>query len=96
MGIITRSYYCYGGVKLLTKKKTLSERLQSKKQKMQEQIQRGRERTEQDRAEKLRKKKQQARHYEPGTIKFGLFHHQGIGDFMKDALERRRNKRKTK
>ena len=97
MGIIPWYYYCYGGVKLLTeKKKTLMERLQSKKQKMQEQIQRGRERTEQDLAEKLRKKKQQAKFYEPGTIKYGLFHRQGIGDFMKDALERRRNKRKEK
>jgi len=74
-------------------KKKLIERLQERKQKMQKQIQRGRERTEQDRAKKLRQKKQLAKHYEPGTIKYGLFHRQGVGELMKDALERRRNKR---
>jgi len=78
------------------KKKKLFERLQEKKQKMQEQIQRGRIRTEQDKAKKLREKKQRAKHYEPGTIRYGLFHRQGVGELMKDALERRRNKRKER
>jgi len=74
------------------KKKTLGERLQEKKKKMQDQMQRGRIRTEQMKAEKLRKKKL----LEPGTIRYGLFHRQGVGEVMKDALERRRNKRKQK
>lgn len=74
-------------------KKKLIERLQERKQKMQEQIQRGRVKTEQDRAKKLRQKKQRAKLYELGTFRYGLFHKQGVGEFMKDALERRRNKR---
>ena len=70
----------------------LLDRLQETKRKMQRQMQRGRERTEQMKAEKLRKKKL----LEPGTIRYGLHHRQGVGELMKDALERRRNKRKQK
>jgi len=70
----------------------LLERLQEKKHKMQEQMQRGRIRTEQMKADRLRKQKL----LEPGTIRYGLFHRQGVGNLMRDALERRRSKRKEK
>ena len=71
----------------------LKERLEQKKKKMQDQIKRGRDRTEQQKAERIRKKKQRAKHYEPGTIKYGLHHRQRIGTVMKDALDRRRKRR---
>ena len=72
----------------------LLKKLQEKKHKMQEQVQRGKDRTEQMKAKKLRKRKEQVKFYEPGTIRYGLAHRQGVGDLMHDALERRRNKRK--
>jgi len=80
----------------MKKKKPLLDRLQERKQKMQEQVQRGRIRTEKDRAKKIREKKQRAKYYEPGTFRYGLFHKQGVSSFMKDALERRRSKRYEK
>ena len=63
---------------------------------MQQQIQRGKEVTEQIRAEKLRKKKQKMKLVEPGTIRYGLHYKQSVGDFMKDAYERRKQKRHDK
>jgi hypothetical protein len=57
---------------------------------------RGLERTEQIRAEKLRKKQQRAKYYEPGTIRYGLFYKQNPLDLMKEAKERRRQKREEK
>ena len=72
----------------------LLDKLKEKKQKMQEQIQRGRIVTEKMKAEKIRKKKQETKYLEPGTIRFGLHHRQHIGDFMKDVKERRKDKRK--
>ena len=68
------------------------DRLQEQKKKMQEQMQRGREKTEQIHAERLRKKKL----LKPGTIRYGLMHRQGVSELMKDALERRRSRRKQK
>ena len=75
---------------------SLLERLQKKKQSMQKQIQRGREVTEQLRADKLRKKKEKAKSFEPGTFRYGLHHRQSIGGFMEDVKERRKNKRNQK
>ena len=57
---------------------------------------RGLERTEQQRAEKRREKIQHAKYLEPGTIRYGMFHRQGIGSFMEDVKERRRQKREEK
>ena len=74
----------------------LLERLQKKKQKMQDQMQRGKEVTEQLRAEKLRKKKEKAKYLQPGTFRFGLHHRQSISGFMEDVRERRKNKRNQK
>jgi len=72
----------------------LLEKLQKKKTKMQEQIHRGRVKTEQIRAKKLRKRKERTKSLEPGTIRYGLANRQDVGGLMHDALERRRNKRK--
>ena len=72
-------------------------RLQEKKQSIKEQadkrIQRGRERTAQMKADKLRKRSSKAQFLKPGTFRYGLYHRQGIGDFMKDVKERRKQKR---
>lgn len=70
------------------------ERLQEKKKKMLEQMQRGREVTEQKRADRLRKRSEKARLYEPGTFRYGLTHKQNPLDFMKDVKKRREEKRK--
>ena len=74
-------------------KKKLLERMRDKKQSMQDRIQRGRVVTEQMKAEKDRKKQSHAKLYEPGTFRYGLHYHQGVGVFMKDVKERRKQKR---
>ena len=60
---------------------------------MQDQIQRGREVTEQMKADKYRRKCERIKYLEPGTIRYGLVHRQGVMDLMKDAYERRKSKR---
>ena len=75
---------------------SIREKLERKKQKMQEQIQRGREVTEQKRAEKLRKQREKTKYLQPGTFRYGLHHRQSIGSFMEDVKTRRKNKRELK
>jgi hypothetical protein len=50
------------------------------------QLRRGVEVSEQMRAERLRRLR-------PGTMRYGLAHKQKVGDFMKDAYDRRKAKR---
>jgi hypothetical protein len=73
---------------------SLYDRVLAKKKKLEERIQRGRVVTEQMKAEKLRKKSEKIRYLEPGTIRYGLVHRQGVTDLMRDAYERRKSKRK--
>ena len=73
---------------------SLLEKMKLKKEQMQQQMQRGREKTGQMKAEKLRKQKQKAKYLEPGTFRYGLHYKQSVGDFMDDVRERRRQKRK--
>ena len=75
--------------------KTL-DKLKQKKNKMKAQMQRGREVTEQMKAEKIRRKINKTKLFEPGTIRFGLQYKQGIGEFMDDVKERRKHKREEK
>ena len=56
-------------------------------------IQRGKKVTEQMKAEKARKKIKRAKYLEPGTFRYGLHYRQGVGGFMKDVKERRKQKR---
>ena len=60
------------------------------------QMQRGIVVTQQMHAEKERKKLMKARYYEPGTLNYGLHHRQSVGEFMKDAYERRKQMREEK
>lgn len=77
-------------------KKKWLDRLQDKKKSMQDQMQRGRERTEQMKAEKRRKKLGRAKYLKPGTFRYGLHYRQGVGSFMKDVKERRKQRREEK
>lgn len=61
---------------------------------MLDQMNRGRVVTEQKRAERMRKKSEKAKYYEPGTIRYGLAHKQNPLDLMKDVKQRRKEKRK--
>lgn len=81
----------------------LKEKLEEKKRKMQLQIQRGRERTEQMKAEKLRKKSDNLLHMKPGArqaIVSGMMLRKSPLDVMKEEYSRRRyvreQKKKTK
>jgi predicted nuclease with TOPRIM domain len=74
----------------MSKIKKWKEKLQKKKEELQAQMQRGREKTEQMKAEKMRK----AKSYKPGTFRYGLHHKQNPLDFMKDVKERRKNRSK--
>ena len=81
----------------------LKEKLEEKKRKMQLQIQRGRERTEQMKAEKLRKKSYNLLHMKPGArqaIVSGMMLRKSPLDVMKEEYSRRRyvreQKKKTK
>ena len=74
----------------MSKIKQWKEKLQKKKEELQQQMQRGREKTEQLKAEKLRK----AKTYEKGTFRYGLHQKQSIWSFMQDVKERRENKTK--
>lgn len=64
----------------------------SKKQ----QMQRGIEVTQQMKAERMRRKIQNARHLQPGTIRYGLFHRQNPLDFMTEMYDVRKKKRDMK
>lgn len=72
------------------------EKARKKKQDMQDQLQRGREVTEQMKADKLRRKGKHLSMYEPGTIRYGLAHKQSPLDLMEDARQRRKRKREEK
>ena len=76
---------------------SLLEKLKKKKAKMQKRIDKrmdkGREATEQMKADKLRKDKEKAKYLEPGTIRYGLHYRQNPMDFTKDAHECRKQKR---
>lgn len=76
------------------------DRLKKKKEKLSKKAEemklRGLERTEQSRAEKLRKKQQRAKYVEPGTFRYGMMHKQNPLDFMKDVKERRKQKKEEK
>ena len=61
---------------------------------LEEMKQKGIERTEQLKAEKLRKKQNNAKYLEPGTFRYGLHYRQGVLEFMKDVKERRDQKQK--
>ena len=72
------------------------DKLKKKKQKMQEQMQRGRIVTEQMKADKLRKKGKRISIYEPGTIRFALIHRQSPSELMEDVKCRRKEKRENR
>jgi len=69
------------------------EKMKKKKQELSEQMQRGREVTEQMKAEKMRKRANKRAMYEPGTFRYGLTHKQGMLEFMEDVKRRRKEKR---
>jgi len=77
----------------------LREKLEEKKRKMQEQIQRGRERTEQDRAERLRKRSNKLASMKPGTrraITEGIALKKSPLDVMHEEYNRRKYEREKK
>ena len=73
---------------------SLSERLKNKKKRLEDRLQKARVLSEQMKAEKRRKKIIKAKGFEPGTFRYGLFHHQGIGDFYRDVKKRRMGDKK--
>jgi len=75
---------------------SLKERYKKKKKRLDELRERGQIRTEQIRAEKLRKKKEQQKYMEPGTFRYAITTKQHVLDFMKDVKERREERRKEK
>jgi hypothetical protein len=77
----------------------LLEKLKEKKKKMQEQIKKGREVTEQQRAEKLRDKRKKLISMKPGARKAiteGLLMNKKVTDVMKDEYSRRKYERQIK
>lgn len=72
------------------------DKLIKKKQELQAQYNRGKIVTEQMRADKLRRKMEQRKYMEPGTIRYGLATKQNPLDLMKDVKSRREQKRKEK
>jgi len=75
---------------------SLMKKLKAKKQKMQEQMHRGRIVTEQMKADKLRKKGKRLSILEPGTIRFALAHRQSPFELMEDVKRRRKEKREKR
>ena len=69
------------------------EKMKKKKKELSDQMQRGREVTEQMKAEKLRKKGKKIASLEPGTFRYGIMHKQGMLEFMEDVKRRRKEKR---
>jgi len=72
------------------------EKIKKKKKELSDQMQRGREVTEQMKAERLRKKGKRMSRYEPGTIRYGIAHKQSPIELMGDAYQRRKEKREEK
>ena len=78
---------------------SIRERMIKKKDKMLEQVRRGREVTEQQRAERLRKKMKRVTDMKPGAMKairMGLINRSSVRSVMHDELERRRLLREKK
>lgn len=75
---------------------SLKDKLERKKQELKDRMQRGREVTEQMKAERMRKKQDKTKYLQPGTFRYGLHHRQSITGFMEDVKERRRQKREEK
>lgn len=73
---------------------SLLDKLKDKKKQLQELKEKGRVRTEQMKAEKLRK--QQSKVPEYGTIQYGLKYKQSVGELMKAAYQRRKHKGENK
>jgi len=71
----------------------MKEKLQKFIDKYQKQYQRGKEVTEQMKAEKQRKKLQKMKYVEPGTIKWGMHYKQNPVEFMKDSYARKKRLR---
>ena len=61
-----------------------------------EQLERGKQVTLQMKDERLRKKYEKSKYYEPGTFRYGLVHKQNTWEFMHDVKKRREDKRKNK
>jgi len=77
----------------------LLEKLQKKKTKMQKQIQKGREITEQQRAEKLRKRQRKIQNRKPGAVKAiseGLLNRSKVTEVMRKEYDRRKYEREIK
>lgn len=77
----------------------LLERLNKTKLKMQKQIQKGKEITEQQRAEKLRQKRKRYSNMQPGARKAiteGILFNKSVKDVMKDEYNRRKYEREIK
>jgi hypothetical protein len=75
------------------------DRLQEKKRKMQEQIKKGRERTEQQKAERLRRKSKRLENMKPGTQKTiaeGLALKKRPTDVMREEYARRKRLREQR
>lgn len=75
------------------------DKLNKKKEKMQKTIQRGREVTEQQRAEKLRRKRKKIANRKPGAIKAiseGLMNRSKVSEVMKKEYDRRKYERTIK
>jgi len=62
----------------------------------QKKIQKGINVSEQLKAERQRKKKEEAKILGPGTFRYGLVYKQNPLDFMKDVYDRRKEKRNQK
>lgn len=77
----------------------IKEKLEKKKQELLEQMQRGRERTEQAKAEKLRRKQKRFKEMKPGARQAmveGLIMHKKPWDVAKDEYNRRKYEREKK
>ena len=70
----------------------LLDKLKKKQIEMQQKVQKGREISEQERAEKLRHKKKQIKDMKPGAVKAireGLLYRKGVLQVMKEEYDRR-------
>lgn len=86
----------FTGVDVFMPLERLVRRLKQKKNNIKRDIKKGIEVTQQMKAEKQRKKLQNMKMAEPGTIKFGLTHQQHPFDLMKDTYAKRKEKRREK
>jgi hypothetical protein len=76
--------------------KRLSKYIEDKKIEINAQINTGKVKTEQMKADKLREKKEKMKYLQPGTIRYGLAFKQGPMDVMKAAYEKRKFDREQK